>query len=774
MANTVGTGGTGASSVASAAYKAAMNKALSKTSILGGSPVNPSLTQGKNLSPQPPAKTTTSSSSSKSSSSSSSKSGSTYNADYEKSMNDLFNQTSLANGQIGQPPAATKNVPGANGGGSYSPYPVSGGTAKSTSSTAAKTQTTSKNPIQTISQTPKSVAKPVSAAQQQEIARKAAAGTPLADKSNPTANALYESYKAAAAKTTAAKTPAVKTPAGTTVAKTPTTVGSINAQAKVDAAAKAKAAAKPGTPAYIKANNDLYTAMHNSGLTPTGTKTPATTPTTPTTPGAQTPGAQTPGASKAPSALGAPDGNLTPEQKAYFDKHFGGFDQYVSNQQKRYADTQDPNERAALEADAKHLGYSLGGTGGASDGGGSLDPNADVTPNEDGKAADAVDHTYDTMTNSGQIQEHNDLTDSTNHYADSADPNSPFWDGIRDDTDHLGTKQYLEQKQAYQAWIDNLMGSQKTDMDAINNNLMNDQNQLSDKTFQDWMSARQGLAGRGLTGVGAGFQQDADTRLQMNQQNALGSLFAAAQQNIGKTQADYREQLQDAYTKQAGNLETDAQKAQFKDMYEMVSKNTTEMAKMYAQMVGNQLPYSETSSHDLLNNQQFYDNLDQQDKQFYAQLKQNYNIAIMQYMGKDPATGALTLDAKRLNEDIANNKRIDDRSKDALVAQILDNAEKNHISASGVEMQGLGIQTQLSIAKMQVANSGKSLSPDFQVKWNAAKTKFDAWDTQLRAKQGALKPGETLPDNDPTVVAWRAALADVVQVGNDSMAAQGK
>lgn len=622
----------------------------------------------------------------------------------------------------------------------------------------------------------------MSAAQQAEIARKAAAGIQLTNKTNAAANALYEQYKAAAAKSTGVTTPTVgKTTATSVAPKTGVAAGVVNAvQSAPDpthlgsgvsfnnpATKHSSTPAPAANPNKVVTGNISYTTDTNGYIYKNGQFVdasnykylpPAIVQQAAANKAANNGSSNTGGSTGTGTGTGiVPGTNITTAQKAYFDKTYkGGWEGYVANQQNRYA-TAGPAEKAALEADAKKLGYQLG-TSFNSEGADLTVP--DPGDKNYGRTEEAIDTTKNAMDENGQTQDHADARNDMNNYADYSDPSSHVWDDAKAETDHLGTQQYLEQKAAYENLIKNLSASQKADLDAIMGNLQSDQNNLSDDTFQQWMAARQGLAGRGLTGIGAGFQNDANTRLQMNQQNALGKLFTAAQQNIGKTQADYREQLQNAYTQQAGNLETDAQRKQFWDMYNNVTKNTTEMAKMYQQYASSQLPYSQISSSDLLHNSQFYDQLDQQDKQFYDQLAQNYDIAVMQYMGTDPKTGKQTLDAARLNEDIRHNKAMEKNDANRITADIIQNAVKNGIDISGQQIQAGQLQAMIDQHTADQANiKHDNWSADQEKTYKFYQDTFKYYDDQVQAlaKAGKSADGTLLQNWINAFNQWQSA-----------------
>jgi len=256
---------------------------------------------------------------------------------------------------------------------------------------------------------------------------------------------------------------------------------------------------------------------------------------------------------------------------------------------------------------------------------------------------------------------------AVNQYGGAAvNPADPYWDSIRAIAESLGSQEYQQRKSSYENLVKNLTENQKADLDAVLANLNAAKNDLSNNTFQQWLEARQNLANRGLTGMGAGFQNDANTRLMLNQQNALGSLYADANKSIAKTNSDYGMQLADAFAQMAGLNETSLQQAQFQDMYKDASGNMLDLAKMYAQLAQAQMPYSQYDLGDLLQNQfnydklgvenkQFYDKLNAEGKQFYDKMKNDYGLEMTKLMGVD-AQGNPTLDTRKLMAEIEMNR----------------------------------------------------------------------------------------------------------------------
>lgn len=257
-----------------------------------------------------------------------------------------------------------------------------------------------------------------------------------------------------------------------------------------------------------------------------------------------------------------------------------------------------------------------------------------------------------TLDTSNPQQLFSDYNQGVVNYGNAAtNPSDPYWDSIRALADSLGSSEYTQRKSAMENLLSQLTGNQQADLQALQGAQANAENKISDQTFQDWLAARQNLSNRGLAGTGSGFQNDADVRLQMNKQNALGDLYNTVAQQLAKTNANYGEKLANAQQSLSGLNLNSLQQSQFQSMFKDTSANLLDMVKTYAGLAGKQMPYAQTSTSDLLKTQLGYDKLSQQDKQFYDKLGQDYNLDMTKMMGVD-ANGNPTLDTQKFIADV--------------------------------------------------------------------------------------------------------------------------
>jgi hypothetical protein len=363
----------------------------------------------------------------------------------------------------------------------------------------------------------------------------------------------------------------------------------------------------------------------------------------------------------------------------------------------------------------------------------------------------AVNNSMEVMQNNGQTQLFDQYNQNVNDYGNAAtNQNDPYWDSMRALAESLGSSEYLQKKTSYDALLANLTAQQKADLDALMANKDSDVNTIKDKTFQDWLQARQNLSSRGLSGTGSGFQQDADTRLQMNQQNALGKLFATTQQNIGKTNAQYGEKLANVQQQVSGLNLNNLQQGQFQDMFEGSSKNLLEMAKVYAGLTGKQMPYAQFDSGDLLNSNFNYDKLAQEDRQFVSKLEQDYNLKMTDIMGVD-AQGRPTLDTNKFLADIQlrtaefNEKVSHNRATESISAN-------NGIMRSVADANRLNETIRKNSAAIDAAinkQNASNTNANNTLQLNALKAKLDGAQSQIsqyvEIQKAYISKGQAVP-----------------------------
>jgi hypothetical protein len=289
----------------------------------------------------------------------------------------------------------------------------------------------------------------------------------------------------------------------------------------------------------------------------------------------------------------------------------------------------------------------------------------------------------------------------------AGDPNSKYWDVFRELADQQA-KGEVEGKQQQ--------------LDAARAG-------LDDKYFQEYLQSRQGMADRGLGN--SGLANDANFRLQLAKQGQLADMFT----KLGTFDQDSiaADKFKELY--EQGN-ETMLQKAQsLQGMYGQAAQydkvSTQDLLKQlfnYDQLAA-QDKWNDVESmlglrDQNINKDQFaeqskqfyskldqdkqialaqigfdYDKLDAENRQFYDKLSQDdafeaarldmqfrqLGLDVTKVMGVD-SNGNMTLDSKKLNEEIRHNMQAEIQSGNSLVAQMTQWAEQNRLDVSRLDL----------------------------------------------------------------------------------------
>lgn len=230
-------------------------------------------------------------------------------------------------------------------------------------------------------------------------------------------------------------------------------------------------------------------------------------------------------------------------------------------------------------------------------------------------------------------------------------------------------------KTQYTDLINSLKSGQSTDLQNLTNDTSLATSNLEDKTFQNWLAARQGVANRGLASSGAA--SDADTRLLLSRQKDLGSLYntqANAANNINKS---YNDKLTAAQSTLAANNLGQTQADIFSKLFKDSQGSLGDQLKSVTDLLSKQFGYSQVNPADYLKasanlygtdakTKVAYDKMDQSDRQFYDKLAQenqkigiqamqwqaDYGLKSSQIFGQD-ANGNPTLDAQKFVAEMA-------------------------------------------------------------------------------------------------------------------------
>jgi hypothetical protein len=330
--------------------------------------------------------------------------------------------------------------------------------------------------------------------------------------------------------------------------------------------------------------------------------------------------------------------------------------------------------------------------------------------------------------------------------------------------------QAKEQRDALTNLINSLNANQEADLSRINSGLANTKQDLQDKTFQDYLQARQAMANRGL--AGSGLANDQDTRLLLSQGRTLARANQDALAQAQKVAAGYSQSLADARTKFANVNTSQIAQQLFQKMYESGSKNMTDRAKAMIDLLGKTMGYNT----DMGNLQFKYDQLGQQDKQFYdkldsnekiayakmdnsnqqlaAKLSQEYNLKMTQFLGYDPTTGQPTIDSLKLAESVRHNQASEVNSANAIIERA--NSNKAKLDQDMNEFIVKASQNADKLQSSQWSQQAKNLATIIKQKG----TEITTYTTQLTK----LDPKSATYDHDKQVI--QSAIADALGTQN--------
>lgn len=310
--------------------------------------------------------------------------------------------------------------------------------------------------------------------------------------------------------------------------------------------------------------------------------------------------------------------------------------------------------------------------------------------------------------------------------------NSQYWDQQKQVAAEQAKKLYDEKKSGFEGLIGNLKANQNTELSRLQNTVTEGEQTIEDKSFQNWLESRQGIANRGL--AGSGLQQDADTRLMLGRQDDLANLYRQTATDMQDINNRYGTQLNDAQRQLSGLSQTDLESGLFRDLYKTGNENLTGQAKMYSDLLSKIIGYDYASVGDVLNynsdridtqfkydelktkynfdytklgseEKRFFTELQAKDQQFYAKLKQDGYLDLTKVMGVDPTTGRPTLDMLKLSETIRSNlTKEQESSRHNLVSE----------SIAGMNAQTSAINAQTAIGRLNetIANNTSKLQMD--------------------------------------------------------------
>jgi hypothetical protein len=232
-----------------------------------------------------------------------------------------------------------------------------------------------------------------------------------------------------------------------------------------------------------------------------------------------------------------------------------------------------------------------------------------------------------------------------------------------------------ERRDAFGNLIDTLGDNQTSELEGLNSRLAGSKQDLEDRTFQDYLQARQAMANRGL--AGSGLASDQDTRLLLSQGRDLARINQSGMADANEIQRRYGNKLTEAQQQLAGISQTDIEAQLFQQLMESGNKSMNDRAGSLIDLIGKTIGYDRISQKDAADvgfkydelatkDRQFYDELDSKEQQAYAklgaeerqwmaELTSKHSLEMSKIMGVDQ-NGNPTLDAFKLQEEIRSNK----------------------------------------------------------------------------------------------------------------------
>lgn len=242
--------------------------------------------------------------------------------------------------------------------------------------------------------------------------------------------------------------------------------------------------------------------------------------------------------------------------------------------------------------------------------------------------------------------------------------NDAYWASQKAASDAEQQSIFESKKSQYQNLIDSLKSGQKNDLQAITSGIDSATNKIEDKSFQDWLAARQNAASRGL--AGSGLASDMNTRLLLSKQRDLADMFTQKNNAMNDVNRRYSDQINNAQSGIANTNLPAMQAEAFQKLFASGQGNLTDQAKMFADLFGKLSGQNQTSESDKLKAltdkyatdvkyKYLYDKMDNDTKVKTAQLQlewEKHGLDITKVFGQD-ANGRPTLDAQKMVAEIS-------------------------------------------------------------------------------------------------------------------------
>jgi hypothetical protein len=368
-----------------------------------------------------------------------------------------------------------------------------------------------------------------------------------------------------------------------------------------------------------------------------------------------------------------------------------------------------------------------------------------------------------------------------------------------DQASQQANAQAQQQRDALNNLVNQLKTQQESGLMGINNGVEDSKQALEDKSFQDWLAARQSMANKGLSG--SGLASDQDTRLLLQKQRDLSGIYRDAEQQKYTTNSTASNNLTDAYNKIA-QINPEIMKDQlYQQMLGTAQKSLTDKAGMYSDMLKNIMGYEMPTAGEQLTYQSAQNATNEKAAEAQANIDQK-NQAALGYItltdSKGKTTSIPTLEAIKANQkyslDLTNSTgylygangkpilgadgkpiattdraRLDEQirhdqvgegisqqnantgstnaatNQSKLIAQVKQWSEENKIKVSTNNIRKSELAHQIDKDEAMINNAKVSMSDVDKAKIDVLKTRLSNINSQMNAAMGSVNGDGTVP-----------------------------
>lgn len=153
------------------------------------------------------------------------------------------------------------------------------------------------------------------------------------------------------------------------------------------------------------------------------------------------------------------------------------------------------------------------------------------------------------------------------------------------------SQEYLDRLKAIDTRMRQTQALRDTDMGNIRRNANLAQENLNDKMFQEYLSNRERMGGRGV--ANSGLMADAQIRLNANKQDRLAELYGQTQDKLSEVNRMYAPQQTELLAERQGTRQSKI----FQEMFDKVLENRAREAQMLSPLMQNEFTAGESATN---------------------------------------------------------------------------------------------------------------------------------------------------------------------------------